>query len=56
MAVQRIVEAAKALEQKVSRKDAVTTASIKVDAVLADAVAKVMADPLPALRERGVIP
>ena len=53
MAVQRIVEAAKALEQKAPGKDAVTTAKIKVDPVLADAVAKVMAYPLPALPETG---
>ena len=51
MAVQRIVEAAKALEQKAPGKDAVTTAKIEVDPVLADAVAKVMAYPLPALPE-----
>jgi cytidylate kinase len=49
MAVQRIVEAAKAIEQKVPGKDAVTTATIEVDPVLADAVAKVMAYPPPAL-------
>lgn len=49
MAVQRIVEAVKALEQKVPEKDAVTTATIEVDPVLADAVAKAMAEPLPAL-------
>jgi cytidylate kinase len=53
MAVQRIVEAAKALEQKVPPPDALTTATIEVDPVLADAVAKAMADPLPALPEPG---
>ena len=53
MAVQQIVEAAKALEQKVPGKDAVTTAKIEVDPVLADAAAKVMAEPLPALPETG---
>ena len=47
MAVQRIVEAAKVLEQKAPGKDAVTTATIEVDPVLADAVAKVIAEPLP---------
>jgi cytidylate kinase len=52
-AVQRIVEAAKALEQKTPDKDAVTTAQIEVDPVLADAAAKVMADPLPGLPETG---
>jgi cytidylate kinase len=49
MAVQRIVEAARALEQKAPGKDAATTAKIEVDPVLADAVAKVIAYPLPAL-------
>jgi cytidylate kinase len=53
MAVQRIVEAAKALDQKAPGRDAVTTAKLKVDPVLVDAVAKVIADPLPGLRERG---
>lgn len=53
LAVQRIVEAAQALDQKVPGEDAVTTTKIKVDPVLADAVAKVMADPLPALPETG---
>lgn len=53
MAVQRIVEAAKTLEQTAPGKDTVTTAALQVDPVLADAVAKVMADPLPALREMG---
>lgn len=49
MAVKQIVDAARALEQKTLGKDAVTTATIKVDPVLVDAVAKVMAYPLPAL-------
>jgi cytidylate kinase len=49
MAVQRIIEAARALEQKAPGKDAVTTAKIEVDPVLADAVAKVIAYPLPDL-------
>jgi cytidylate kinase len=48
-AVKQIVEAAKALAQKVPGKDAATTAQIEVDPVLADAVAKVIAYPLPAL-------
>ncbi len=47
MAVQQIVEAAKALDQKVPEKDAVTTAAIEVDPVLADAVVKVLSYPLP---------
>ena len=47
MAVKQIVEAARALEQKVPGKDTVTTATIEVDPVLADAVTKVMAYPLP---------
>jgi len=50
-AVRQIVEAAQALEQKQPEKDAATTAAIAVDPVLADAVAKVIADPLPALPE-----
>ena len=49
LAVKQIVEAARALEQKTPGKDAVTTATIEVDPVLADAVAKVMAYPLPDL-------
>ena len=49
MAVKQIVEAARALEQKALGKDAVTTAAIEADPVLADAVAKVMAYPLPDL-------
>jgi hypothetical protein len=47
--VKQIVEAARALEQKKPGKDAASTASIAVDPVLADAVAKVMKYPLPAL-------
>ena len=47
VAVQQIVEAARALDQKVPEKDAVTTATIEVDPVLADAGVKVLADPLP---------
>lgn len=46
-AVKQIVEAAKALQQKVPGKDEVTTATIEVDPVLADAVTKTMAYPLP---------
>lgn len=45
----QIVEAVQSLEQKPLGTDAITTASIQVDPVLADAVAKVMAYPLPAL-------
>jgi cytidylate kinase len=56
MAVQRIVEAAKALEQKPPGMDALTTAKIEVDPVLADAVAKVIAYPLPDLPEAGATP
>ena len=48
---EKIVDAVKALEQKPLGTDAVTTASIKVDSVLVDAVTKVMAYPLPALAE-----
>lgn len=49
IAAQQIIEAAGALDQKAPGKDAVTTAAIKVDPVLSDAVAKVMAYPLPVL-------
>ena len=42
-AVKQIVEAARALERKGAWQDAATTASIQVDPVLADAVAKVIA-------------
>lgn len=48
-ASKQIVDAVRALEQKPPGGGAVTTASIKVDPVLVDAVAKVMAYPLPAL-------
>ena len=48
-AVKQIVEAARALAQGAPGKDAATTAQIEVDPVLADAVAKVIAYPLPAL-------
>jgi cytidylate kinase len=48
-AVKQIVEAVRALEQKAPGKDAATTAQIEVDPVLADAVAKAIAYPLPAL-------
>lgn len=51
VAAQQIVEAAKALEQRPLGQDAVTTASIEVDPVLADAVAKVVAYPLTVLAE-----
>jgi cytidylate kinase len=40
--VQQIIAAARALEQQPLSKDAITTATIKVDPVLADAVAKVL--------------
>jgi cytidylate kinase len=49
-AVQQIVEAAQALEQKAPGKNAITTATIEVDPVLADAIAKVMAYPPQAAR------
>jgi cytidylate kinase len=45
-AAQQIVAAAKALAQKAPEQDALTTAKITVDPVLADAVAKAMAYPL----------
>jgi cytidylate kinase len=41
--VQRIVDAAHAFEQKTPPQEAITTASIEVDPVLADAVAQVLA-------------
>ena len=47
--MQQIVEAARALEAEEDSADAATTASIEVDPVLADAVAKVIAYPLPDL-------
>jgi len=43
--VKQIVDAARALEQQPLGKDAITTASIAVDPVLADAVAEVLAYP-----------
>lgn len=49
-AVQQIFEAARALEQKPLGPGATTTAIIEVDSVLADAVDKTIANPLPALR------
>lgn len=49
LAVKQIAEAARALEQKAPGKDAVTTATIEVDPVLADAVAKGIKYPLPDL-------
>ena len=42
--VKQIVDAAKALEQQTPGKDAVTTATIKVDPVLTDAAAKALRD------------
>lgn len=51
MAVQQVAEAAKALEQKAPGKSGGAVATIDVDPVLADAVAKVIADPLPDLPE-----
>ncbi len=45
--VKQIVDAAKALDQQAPPKDAPTTASIEVDPVLADAVDKAIAYPLP---------
>ncbi len=49
-AVQQIFEAARALEQKPLGPGATTAAMIEVDSVLADAVNKTIANPLPALR------
>lgn len=49
MAVQQIIEAVRTLEQKKAGKDAAPVASVEVDPVLADAVAKVIAYPLPDL-------
>jgi len=49
LAVKKIVEAARALDQKAPGRDAATTAKIEVDSVLADAVAKVISYPLPEL-------
>jgi cytidylate kinase len=50
-AVQRIVEAATALDQRTVAQDARTTAQIAADPVLADAVAEALANPLPVLPE-----
>lgn len=47
VAAQQIVDAVRAMAQKPPDPNAVTTASIEVDPVLADAVAKVLAFPLP---------
>jgi cytidylate kinase len=49
MAVNQIVDTARALDQKIPEKDAVSTATIEVDPVLADAADKVIAYPLPDL-------
>ncbi len=49
VAVRQIIEAVRALEQEVLGAGAVTTAAIEVDPVLADAITKVLAHPLPAL-------
>jgi cytidylate kinase len=49
MAVDWIIEAARALEQKKFGRDAVTTQIIEVDPVLADAIAQAMQNPLPPL-------
>lgn len=48
-AAQQIVDAAHALDLKQFGSDAVTSASLAVDSVLADAVAKVLAYPIPPL-------
>jgi len=53
VAVQRIVEMAKALQQTTPAPAATTAAQIAVDPVLADAVAKVMAEPPPDMLEAG---
>ena len=49
LAADKIVEAVRALEQKGYPADATTTAKIEVDPVLQDAIAKVIAYPLPEL-------
>ena len=49
LAANQIVEAVRALEQKGYPADATTTAKIKVDPVLVDAISKVIAYPLPEL-------
>ena len=46
-AVQKIIEAARDLGEKTPQEDARTTRSLQVDPVLADAVAKALANPLP---------
>jgi cytidylate kinase len=46
-AVQQIVAAARNLDQKVQPADAPSTRSLQIDPVLADAVAKAIANPLP---------
>ena len=49
LAADKIVEAVRALDQNGYPTDATTTAKIEVDPVLADAISKVMAYPLPEL-------
>jgi cytidylate kinase len=49
-AVQRIIETDRALDQKAQPEGAETTGALGVDPVLADAVAKAIARPLPQLR------
>ena len=49
LAANQIVEAVRALEQKGYPADVTTTAKIKVDPVLVDAISKVIAYPLPEL-------
>jgi cytidylate kinase len=49
MAVNQIVDTARALDKKIPEKDAVSIATIEVDPVLADAADKVIAYPLPDL-------
>lgn len=51
VAAQQIVDAVKAVEPRALAENAVTTARIEVDPVLADAVNKAMAYPLPAFAE-----
>jgi cytidylate kinase len=52
LAVNQIVKAARTLDQKAPDKDALTTAAIVVDPVLADAVAKEISYPLPDLPDK----
>ncbi len=47
VAVEQIIQAARTVDQKALSQGAVTTATIKVDPVVADAVAKAIAYPLP---------